>query len=115
VRKIKGDDRIILISDAYACDGPIPPGYEDVDDINFDHEGEIAGSKMTLDISCRNMMKHTGASIVDAFHVASYNPARAVGFTDRGEIREGLRADLIFVDIKMNVSKVILAGETVRG
>ena len=56
-------------------------------------------------------MKHTGASIVDAFRVASYNPARAVGFTDRGEIREGLRADLIFVDEKMNVSKVILAGQ----
>ena len=37
--------------------------------------------------------------------------ARAVGFTDRGEIREGLRADLIFVDRKMNVSKVILNGK----
>lgn len=48
VRKIEGDDRIILISDAYACDGPVPDGYDDVDDINFDWEGEIAGSKMTL-------------------------------------------------------------------
>ena len=26
VRRIKGDARIILISDAYASDGPIPPG-----------------------------------------------------------------------------------------
>ena len=26
-RKIKGDDRIILISDAYACDGPIPEAF----------------------------------------------------------------------------------------
>lgn len=81
VRKIKGDDRIILISDAYACDGPIPEGYDDVDDINFDHMGEIAGSKMTLDISCRNMIKHTGASLVDVFKFASYNPAMAVDST----------------------------------
>ena len=56
-------------------------------------------------------MKHTGASIVDAFRVASYNPARAVGFTDRGEIRKGLKADLIFTDHKMNIHKVILNGK----
>ena len=111
VRKIKGDDKVVLISDAYACDGPIPPGYDGVDDINFDWEGEIAGSKMTLDISCRNMMKHTGASIVDVFKFASYNPARAVGFYDRGEIRKGLRADLVIVDHWMKVNKVIFKGE----
>ena len=111
VRKIKGDDRIILISDAYACDGPIPPGYDDVFDINFDHTGEIAGSKMTLDIACANMMKHTGASIVNVFQFASYNPARAVGFYDRGEIAVGKRADLVMVDYKMNIQKVILKGE----
>ncbi len=114
VRKIKGDDKIILISDAYACDGPIPPGYDGVDDINFDWEGEIAGSKMTLDISCRNMMKHTGASMVDVFKFASYNPARAVGFYDRGEIRKGLRADLVIADHWMTVKTVILEGEVVK-
>ena len=113
VRKIKGDDRIILISDAYAADGPIPPGYDDVDDINFDHSGEIAGSKLTLDIACRNMLKHTGASIVDVFKFASYNPARAIGFYDRGEIAVGKRADLVIVDHWMNVKTVILKGETV--
>ena len=111
VRRIKGDDRIILISDAYACDGPVPPGYDDVDDINFDHAGEIAGSKMTLDISCRNMIKHTGASLVDVFKFASYNPSRAVGFLDRGEIAVGQRADLVLVDYKMKVSRVMLKGK----
>lgn len=112
-RKIKGDDRIILISDAYACDGPVPEGYDDVDDINFDHTGEIAGSKMTLDISCRNMIKHTGASLVDVFRFASYNPAQAVGFYDRGEIAKGKKADLVIVDHKMGVKKVYIGGELV--
>lgn len=111
VRKIKGDDRVILISDAYAADGPTPPGYEGVTDINFDHEGEIAGSKLTLEVACRNMMVHTGASIVDVFRFASYNPARAVGFYDRGEIRKGLRADLVICDHRMNIQSVILKGE----
>jgi N-acetylglucosamine-6-phosphate deacetylase len=36
VRRIKGDDRIILISDACTPQGPIPEGYEGVTDINFD-------------------------------------------------------------------------------
>ena len=115
VRKIKGDDRIILISDRTYGDAPKPEGYENVDDINFDKWGDIAGSKLTLEVACRNWMKHTGASIVDCFKVASYNAARAVGFTDRGEIRKGLRADLVFTDHKMNISKVILNGEVVRG
>ncbi|MBQ7769410.1 MAG: amidohydrolase family protein [Oscillospiraceae bacterium] len=114
VRRIKGDDRIILISDAYACDGPIPEGYDGVDDINFDWEGEIAGSKLTLDIACRNALKHLGASVVDVFRFASYNPAMAVGFYDRGEIAVGKRADLVIVDHWMKVNKVIFEGETVQ-
>lgn len=114
VRKIKGEDRIILISDAYACDGPIPEGYDGVDDINFDWEGEIAGSKMTVDISCRNMMKHTGASVCDVFRYASYNPSRAVGLYDRGEIRQGLCADLVICDHQMKIKFVILKGELVK-
>ena len=52
-----------------------------------------------------------GASIVDAFKVGSYNPAKAVGFTDRGEIAVGKRADLVVVDHKMNVKQVFLKGE----
>jgi alpha-D-ribose 1-methylphosphonate 5-triphosphate diphosphatase len=42
--------------------------------------------------------------------MAAYNPARAIGLCDRGEIAVGKRADLIFVDDKMNVSKTIIAG-----
>ena len=111
VRKIKGDDRIMLISDTCEFDGPTPPGYEGVTDINFDHAGEIAGSKLTLEVACRNMMKHTGASLVDVFKFASRNPAKCLGLTDRGEIAVGKRADLIFVDHKMNVQKVLLGGK----
>ncbi len=110
VRRIKGDDRIILISDAFAADGPTPPGYEGVTDINFDYAGEIAGSNLTLEVACRNMMRHTGASLVDVFNYASYNPARAIGMLDRGEIAVGKRADLVFVDCKVNVKKVMLGG-----
>ena len=111
IRKIKGEDRLILISDACVFDGPIPEGYDGVTDLCFDFAGEIAGSKLTLNVACRNMMKHTGASIVDVFRYASTNPANAVGYTDRGLIREGLRADLVICDHQMNIKTVILKGE----
>ena len=114
VRKIKGEDRLILISDACVFDGPKPEGYDDVFDLCFDYEGEIAGSKLTLEVACRNMMKHTGASIVDVFRYASTNPSKAVGFLDRGEIRKGLRADLVICDYQLNIKNVILNGEFVK-
>lgn len=115
VKKIKGDDRIILISDAYVDHGPIPDGdlYEGAYDINFDFSGEIAGSKMILDGSCRNMMIHTGASLAQVFKYASTNPARALGLTDRGVIKVGAKADLLLVDPEFNVKSVYLNGKLI--
>ena len=80
-------------------------------DIAFDSSGEISGFCGTVSTACRNMMVHTGASIVDVFRYASYNPAKATGLADRGEIRKGLRADIIITDHWMNVKNVILKGE----
>ena len=115
IRKIKGDDRIILITDQTAHSEPTPAEFEHITDLyftpRFDGTTDVSGSKLTLNVACRNWMKHTGASIVDAFRSASYNPARAVGFFDRGEIAVGKRADLILVDHKMNVKTVLLGGE----
>ncbi len=115
IRKIKGDERVILITDGSYNVGPVPKtgDYEGVDDIWFDTDGEISGSKLTSDAACRNFMRHTGAGLPEAFRMASYNPATAVGFTDRGEIAPGKRADFVIVDSRINVKKVILMGEIV--
>lgn len=112
--KIKGKEKIILISDSCVYDGPPIPGCEEAFDICFDWNGEIAGSKMTLDISCRNMMVHTGASVCDVFRYASTNPAKAVGFTDVGQIKKGYLANLTIVDQWFNVKNTILKGEIVK-
>ncbi len=111
VRRIKGDDRIILISDQFVCDGPIPAGYEEATDIHFDFAGEIAGSGLTLDIACANFMVHTGCSVVDAFRFASLNPAKLLGLKNLGSVYPGNVADLIMVDYKFNVKNVIKKGE----
>ena len=116
IRKIKGDDRIILIADAFVEHGPIPSDdlYEGADDINFDFAGEIAGSKMILDGPCRNMMVHTGASLCQVFKYASTNPANLLGLKDRGRIAKGNVANLIIVDHEFTVKSVFLAGKQVK-
>ena len=115
IRKIKGDDKIILISDQTVHEPIDIPEMRHVTDLNFTYRKDgaidISGSKLTLNVACRNYMKHTGASIVDAFKVASYNPAKAVGLTDRGEICVGKRADLVITDHKMNIQTVIVGGK----
>ena len=75
-------------------------------------KGGIAGSKMTMDQACRNIMAHTNCGIAKAFIMASRNPARVIGLDDKiGTITVGKIADLVIVDDKFNVDKVILGGE----
>lgn len=116
IKKIKGDDRIILIADSFVEHGPIPDGelYEGADDINFDFAGEIAGSKMILDGPCRNMMVHTGASLCQVFKYASTNPAKLLSLSDRGVIAKGNRANLITVTPEFSVQAVYINGKKVK-
>ncbi|MBQ7363801.1 MAG: N-acetylglucosamine-6-phosphate deacetylase [Clostridia bacterium] len=115
-KKIKGDDKIILISDSTDSDGPIPTvgDYSESDDLNFDHEGEISGTKFTIDDACRNMMVHTGASLCQVFKYASTNPATMLGLSDKGKIAKGNVANLVTVDHLFNVEAVWLGGKKVK-
>lgn len=115
-KKIKGDDKIILISDSADTPGPIleKGDYTGADDLNFDFQGEISGTRFTLDTACYNMMVHTGASLCQVFKYASTNPAKMLRYTDRGRIAVGNIANLITVDHKFNVLDVYLRGEKVK-
>ena len=113
IRRIKGDERLILITDATDSKGAPLPGLEDVTDVNFTDVGDVSGSKLTMDTAVRNFMMHTGASLVEAFRAAAYNPAVETGFTDRGEIAVGKRADLLLTDHHVNIKEVYLAGKKV--
>ena len=112
----KGVDKVVLITDCADYNrktrGEVPEKYKHVTDLNFDPFGDIAGSKLTMDVALRNVMKHTGVGISDAFKMASLNPARAIGLdSEIGSIAIGKRADLVIVDTEVNVDTVILGGE----
>jgi len=107
----KGINRVVLITDSTKEDGKTPEEFSHITDINFDELGGISGSKLTMDIACRNIMSHTNCGIAQAFIMASTNPAKVIGLYDElGSIEEGKNADLVFVDDKFNISKVMLGG-----
>ena len=107
----KGVHRTILISDSTIHNNPNPEHLAHVTDLNFDTNGGIAGSKLTMDQACRNVMANTNCGIAQAFLMASTNPAEALDMEDIGSIEEGKKADLVFVDDKFNVLQVMLRGE----
>lgn len=114
VLKIKGRDKVLLISDTCVFNGPVPEGYDGVTDINFDYAGQIAGSKLTLDVAAQNMLKHTGSGICDIFRFASYNPSRLLNLDSVGCIQKGRKANLVLVDHLINVKQVLFQGEIVK-
>jgi N-acetylglucosamine-6-phosphate deacetylase len=60
-------------------------------------------------------MTHTNCGIAQAFLMASTNPARVLGMEDEiGSIEKGKIADLVFVDDRFHVQKVMLAGKVCR-
>jgi len=111
----KGINRVVLISDCTTYHNPNPPEYAHVPDLNYDEKGGIAGSKITLDQACKNVMTHTNCGIAQAFIMASLNPARVLGMqNERGSIERGKIADLVFVDDRFNVKNVMLGGRVCK-
>lgn len=108
----KGVHHIVLITDSTVYDEPVPEKFKHVPDLNFDREGGIAGSKLTMDMACRNIMTHTNCGIAQAFVMASLNGAKVMGMdSEIGSIEKGKKADLVFVDDRFNVKQVMLQGE----
>ena len=114
IKKIKGEDKLILISDASVDYGEVPSGYEEATDIVFDTTGEISGFKEALSVACRNVMYHTGSSLCQVFKFASTNPARLLRLDDVGEIAIGKRANLVITDALFGIKHVIFEGEIVK-
>ena len=108
----KGIEKVVLITDSTRHNNPAPERLKHVPDLNFDPNGGIAGSKMTMELACRNIMTHTNCGIAQAFYMAATTPARAIGMDNEiGSIVAGKKADLVFVDDKFNVKRVMLNGE----
>ena len=114
--RTKGVEKICLITDCMASKEKFlndpAKGIWYGPDLNYDYEGKLAGSRLTLDAACRNVMKHTGYGLCHAIRMASLNPARLLGIDDQvGSIEVGKKANLIIIDDMVNVRKVFLEGD----
>lgn len=118
VVRTKGVERMILITDSMPLSGDFTNNEADGvaygPDLNYDYEGHLAGSHLTLDNACRNLMKHTGYGLCHAIRFASLNPARALRIDDKvGSLEAGKIANLILIDDMVHVKNVFLNGEMV--
>ena len=98
-----------------ATSGEPPQEYAHITDVNFSKFGEIAGSRLTMDVAFRNIMAHAGVDVREAFLMASTNPARAVGLDgELGSIGVGRRADLVILGDTYELQAVIIGGEVLQ-
>lgn len=116
VVRTKGVEKMILISDATPSIGDYK-NNEDAGiwyspDLNYDDRGMLAGSRLTVDNACRNLMSHTGYGLCHAIRMATANPAKMLGIYDTvGTLDVGKRANLIIINDEVRVEKVFLDGE----
>jgi N-acetylglucosamine-6-phosphate deacetylase len=109
-------ERMVLVSDAIAAaprnDGPSTLGELDLQV----HEGAVrgpdgvlAGSVLTMIEAVRNLHQ-LGAPIEDAVGAATLAPARFLGDPELGRIDVGLPADLVVLNDRVEIERVVVAG-----
>lgn len=114
--RTKGVERVCLITDSMKQMGDFKPNEEEGiafgPDLNYDYEGHLCGSHLTMDGAIRNVMKHSGYGLCHAVRMATLNPARVLGMDEEiGSLEPGKKANLVLMDDVVNIKKVILEGD----
>jgi len=122
IRKIKGDDKLIAITDSLMSAG-LPNGDYFIGNTPItvkDGDCKIkgtnirAGSTLTMDNAFKNIKKFCNLDDVRASHMTSLNAAKMLGLDDKiGSIKEGKNADFIIMDKEYNILEVYLNGERI--
>ena len=124
--KLKGTDNICLVTDSMRAAGEsegmsfLGRKGEETPCIIEDGVAKLldksafAGSVATADRLVRTMVKKADCSVTDAVKMITQNPARILNLTDRGDIKENLRADIVIFDDDINIKKVFLCGTEVK-
>lgn len=123
IYKVKGVDRMALITDAMRASGTSDAesilgsrsnGLRVIieDEVaKLPDRSSLAGSIATADRLVRNMVQLGGVSLIEAVRMMTLNPARIMGIQDKkGSIALGKDADLVLFDANIQVKSVIVQG-----
>lgn len=127
IYKIKGPDRICLVTDAMRAAG-MPDGIYRLGSKENGNEvivedgvaklldrSAFAGSVATADRLIRTFRDMTEAPLHEVIKMMTYNPAKVLGIQDkRGSISIGKDADLVLFDEGINIRKVMVRGKIVK-
>lgn len=126
VYKIKGSERIALITDAMRAAG-MPEGESVLGNKDtglkvivengvaiMADRSSFAGSVATADRLVRTMVEQADISLLEAVKMISNVPATIMGISDtKGSLTAGKDADVLIFDEKINIKKTIIKGEII--
>lgn len=118
IYKIKGDDKIILCTDALKASGSsitmsleYGAGYIVEDGVcKLPDRSAFAGSIATTDRLIRVCTKEAGIPLISAVKMITENPAKMFGL-NTGVLTKGKEADIVVFDDDINISRVFIGGK----
>ncbi|MGE5506930.1 MAG: N-acetylglucosamine-6-phosphate deacetylase [Chitinophagales bacterium] len=126
VHKVKGPDRVALVTDAMRAAG-MPEGEYLLGGLRDGQpvlsEGGVgwlpdktsfASSVVTFNVLLRTMVTLAGVPLADAVKMASTTPARLIGLTGKGVLAEGFDADLVLLNDDFTVALTAVEGRIVH-
>jgi N-acetylglucosamine-6-phosphate deacetylase len=121
LKKVKGLDKIILITDSMRAgclkDGVSELGGQKVIVANNSarlEDGTLAGSVLKLNQGIKNFMDNTDIDICEAISLVTINPARELNLDKvKGSLEIGKYADIVILDSDFTVNRTIVEGSTV--
>lgn len=126
VFKLKGADKIALVSDSLSVAGMEAGDYFlgsgdskqviRVEDgvATLPSENTYAGSITPISVMAKNLVKNVGISIEDALTMSILTPSRLMNMTDRGDIKVDYLADVNILDDDLNIINTIFNGKVIR-
>lgn len=117
--RAKGNDRVVLITDAMAPLGTdlrlFAVQGETIEvrgDACYRADGVLAGSVLALNQAVRNMHELAGVELDTAIRMASTNAARAIGHDDiTGSLTPGLDADIAIFNEDLTLWRTLVQGD----
>lgn len=126
VYKIKGPDKIALITDAMRATG-MPPGESIIGNLHtglkviiedgvakLPDRSSFAGSVATADRLVRTMITNAGVSLIDAVRMITHTPASIMKISDKkGSLVAGKDADIVIFDENICIDTTMVRGKVI--